>query len=99
MMKTIFWTREEQIQLRSLHLDPIRTDKEKLTTLIKHFQKGGGVWAVSEGQTGPVVVSRGLARKVRDLVLDHKLDWLLQQGTSQVYLKVTYRAFVSCPPL
>lgn len=78
------WTPEEQQLLRSLRLDPVRTDREKLTALVVHFQKNGGVWAVSEGGTGPVLVSRGLARKVRDLVLDHKLDWLQVKETKLV---------------
>ncbi len=89
-MAAKLWTPEEQLLLRSLHLDPIRTDREKLTALVGHFQKGGGVWAVSEGGTGPVLVSRGLARKVRDLVRDHKLDWLLTTGANLVDISEGY---------
>jgi len=66
-MDTKSWTKEEESLLRSLRLDPIRNDREKLTALVGHFQKGGGVWAVSEAGTGTVLVSRTLARKVRDL--------------------------------
>lgn len=84
------WTPEEQSLLRSLRLAPIRTDKERLTALVAHFQRGGGVWAVSEGGTGPVIVSRGLARKVRDLVGDHKLDWLLTTEANLVGISEGY---------
>jgi len=76
------WTPEEQRLLRSLHLAPVRTNREKLAALVVHFQEGRGVWAVSEKGTGPVLVSRGLARKVRDLVSDNKLDWLLVTGAN-----------------
>ncbi len=78
------WTLEEKNLLRSMRLDPLRTDRKKLIVLIAHFQKGGGTWSVSEGGTGPIIVSRGLARKVRDLVLDHKLVWLQVEETRLV---------------
>ncbi len=74
------WTLEEKSSLRSMHLDPIRTDREKLITLVAHFQKGKGVWAVSEAGKSPITVSRVLARKIRDLVSEHKLDWLQVEG-------------------
>ena len=70
------WTSKEINILKSIHIDPVKSDREKLITLVNYFKKGGGVWAVCEGETGPVNVSRGLGRKVRDLTLDHKLDWL-----------------------
>ena len=70
------WTPEEIRILRSIHLDPVRTDREKLIALVAHFQKGGGIWSISEGGTGPITISRGLARKVRNLIFDRKLDWL-----------------------
>lgn len=78
------WTPEEKNILRSIHLDPVRTDREKLIALVAYFQKGRGIWSISEGGTGPVIVSRGLARKVRNLVLDHKLDWLQVEETRLV---------------
>ena len=70
------WTPEGNSILRSMRLDPVRTNREKLIALIAYFQKGGGIWSISEGGKGPITISRGLARKVRDLVFDHKLDWL-----------------------
>lgn len=78
------WTSDEKSILRSLHLNPLRTDRERLIALVAHFQKGGGTWSVSEGGTGPVIVSRGLARKVRNLVSDHKLDWLQVEETKSI---------------
>lgn len=73
------WASDEQIKLKSLHLDPLRNGRGKLIALTAHFKRGGGIWSVSEGGTGPVTISRGLARKVRNLVLDHELDWLLDE--------------------
>ena len=78
------WTPEEIKILRSMRLDPVRTDREKLITLVAYFQKGGGIWAITEAGTGPVTISRGLARKVRNLVLDHRLDWLRGEETRLV---------------
>src|SRR3990170_377136 len=68
------WTKEEKEVLRMLRIDPARTDREKLQTLVNHFRNARGVWAVSEGATGPAKVSRGYARKVRNLVDEGKLD-------------------------
>ena len=84
------WTPEEQRLLKSLRLDPIRNDREKLIALVEHFQKGGGIWTVSEAGTGPVLVSRGLARKVRNLARDHKLDWLLTAGANLIDISEGY---------
>ena len=76
------WTPEEINMLKSTHIDPVKSDREKLIALVNYFKKGGGIFSVSEGGTGPVNVSRGLGRKVRDLTRDHKLDWLLAEGVN-----------------
>ncbi|MEK7682364.1 MAG: hypothetical protein AAB369_05990, partial [Chloroflexota bacterium] len=73
------WTSQEQKRLRHLRLDPLRTSRERLTALVRHFMKGNGIWTVSEGPKGALQVSRGLARKVRDLVRNGELDWVLGQ--------------------
>ena len=72
------WNADEVESLKKLRLDPVRNSPEKLLALVRHF-KGPkpGVWAVTEGAS-EVRVSTYLARKVRDLTSEGKLDWLLQ---------------------
>ena len=53
------WTSQEQKRLRHLRLDPLRTSRERLTALVRHFMKGNGIWTVSEGPKGALQVSRG----------------------------------------
>jgi hypothetical protein len=71
------WSKEEQQKLRSLRLDPIRDDREKLLSIIKHFKNAGGVWGISDGANGPLHISTTLARKIRDLTNAGELDWVL----------------------
>jgi len=72
------WGKEEIIRLKELRLDPIQNSRQKLMDLVRHF-KGPqpSVFAVTESGSG-FHVSKALARKVRDLTLEVKLDWLLE---------------------
>ena len=72
-----FWTSEEIKELKKLSLDGQRSYPEKMYALVHHFSENRSVWRVTQGD-GPVRVSVGLARKVRDLVRDGKLDWVLE---------------------
>jgi hypothetical protein len=74
------WSKEEIIRLNSLRLDPIQNSPEKLMALVRHF-KGSKptVFAVTESGSG-LHVSKGLARKVKKLTLEGKLDWLLEHS-------------------
>lgn len=75
------WSVQERERLGNLRLDPIQSSPEKLRELAEHFSKvGASVFAVTEGGSG-IHVSRGLARKVRDLTAAGKLDWLLESKT------------------
>ena len=71
------WTCEEQARLRSLRLDPMRNDRHKLLAIKAHFDRKGTVYAISEGQKVEPNVSGELARKLRDLTRQGKLDWLV----------------------
>jgi len=74
------WTREETTELRRFRLDPIRNTPAKLRLLVAHFLKpDASVFAVTEGD-GPVRVSKALARKVRDLMLEGALGWVVEDG-------------------
>lgn len=80
------WTQEEQRVLRRLTVDPVKNDRQKLVSLVRHFKgmgrkKPGGIWSVTDGAgSGELRVSPGLARKVRDLAQQGKLDWVLDTG-------------------
>ena len=76
-MEADVWTPEEQARLKGLRLDPVRTPPQRLVALVRHFQAGGGVYRVTEAATGPVSVAKALARKVRDLTRQGKLEWVL----------------------
>jgi hypothetical protein len=62
------WNKREREQLRQLGLDPLRNPPKKLMALVAHFKRPeASVFAITEGAAEPHV-SKGLARKVRDLV-------------------------------
>lgn len=73
------WSKEEERTLRDLKLSPYRDSPEKLITLIQHFMNNGTVYAVTEGD-GSINVSKDLARKVRGLTQEGKLEWILHRG-------------------
>ena len=76
-MTTQVWTKEERQRLQSLGIDPTRSDREKLLSLRAHFAAGKSVYGVTEGRKIEPNISGDLARKVRNLTLEGKLDWLL----------------------
>ena len=71
------WTDEKEHKLRSLHLSPQRNPPVNLRQLASHFSEGGSIFGVTEGDR-PVSVSKGLARKVKQLTINGELDWLLE---------------------
>lgn len=75
------WSLEEADRLRGLKLDSAKNSPQKLERLIEHFKKGGSVFQVTEKGTDldGLPVSKALARKVRDLTMEGKLDWLLER--------------------
>ena len=75
------WTASERGLLRSLRLDPIKSSPSRLRTVIEHFKSGSSVFAITEDER--VGVSKDLARKVRNLTYEGKLDWVLQRGEPQ----------------
>ena len=68
--------------MRELGLDPIRDKREIILALREHFAKGGSVYAVSAGHKVDPNVSGDFARKIRDLTIDRKLNWI--QGEAQM---------------
>ncbi len=73
------WSKDEERQLIELRLSPRRNAPEKLHALVQHFMNNGTVWAVTEGDMGPVRLSKDLARKVNGLVRSGKLTWVLNR--------------------
>jgi len=71
------WTRQERQKLKELHVSSSRSSPEKLAGLIKHFKESGSVNEVVK--VG--VLSRGLARIIRDLTVEGDLEWVLRRET------------------
>ena len=71
------WNTEEVQLLKELRLHPVQNSPEKLIGLIRYFAgPSASVFGVTEGNASPRV-SKDLARKVRDLMRDGRLDWVL----------------------
>lgn len=76
------WNDTEIEKLRTLHIDPVKTDRNTLSWLIKYFKgegrkRPGGIWGVTDGYSEEVHISRELAKKIRNLVKTGDLDWIL----------------------
>lgn len=77
------WTPDEVEKLKALRLDRVKNSRDKLVALVRHFKASLNVWAVAEGANN-ISVSRPFAAKIRDLTIEGKLDWLLQdQGLTR----------------
>ena len=78
------WTEEEGKKLRALGIDPMRSDRDKLLALRNYFKRDRRVYAVTEGKILEVRVSGDFARKVRDLTLEGKLDWIQREAQTTI---------------
>ena len=73
------WNTDEVGRLKQLRLDPVQNSPEKLMGLVRYFAgPHASVFGITEGNELPHV-SKDLARKVRDLMRDRKLDWVLER--------------------
>ena len=80
VMETQNWSKADALHLKHLHLDPIQNTPDRLKSLVDHFKTpGASVFQVTEG-VGPANVSKTLARKIRTLVGEGSLDWVLDQN-------------------
>ena len=80
VMETQNWSKADALHLKDLHLDHIRNTPDRLKRLVDHFKTpGASVFQVTEGM-GPDNVSKTLARKIRTLVGEGSLDWVLDQN-------------------
>ena len=77
-------SRKEEVRLHEeLNLDPIQNQPRKPMALTRHLKtNGASVFAVTEGEKEPQV-SRGLARKIRDLTRSGELEWLLERDPTE----------------
>ena len=74
-----YWSNEDKLRLKKLHIDPVRSPPERLKEMVNYFRKpGASVFAITEGD-GPLQVSKSLARKVRDYQAEGALDWVMGQ--------------------
>jgi len=77
------WTNEEKRRLKAMHLDPVRSPPLRLRELINYFRiPESSLWAVTEGH-GPFQVSKSLGTKIRDLVADGALNWVIDETAGQ----------------
>lgn len=82
------WSSEEKERVKQLGLDPRRNPPMKLMALAAYFERPeASIFGVTEGRE-ETHVSKGLARKVRDLVEQGKLDWLRERDQRGRYQKV-----------
>ena len=80
MVNDLIWTLEETNLLKRFRIDAVRNTPKRLAILVQHFkQPGATVYRVTEGN-GPVLVSKNLARKIRNLSVQGSLDWVLKKG-------------------
>jgi len=71
------WTKEERQLLLTLHIDPMRCNRDKLLTLKAFFEGGGTAYQITIGKKAlEPPISHEFACKVRDLAEDGKLAWL-----------------------
>ena len=80
-----YWTREEKLKLKELHIDPVSNSPERLKELVNYFRTpDSSLWAITEGH-GPLHVSKSLGRKIRDYQAEGALDWLMDEtpGSNQ----------------
>ncbi len=74
-----YWTKEQKIILKKLHIDPLISSPERLKTMVNYFRTPGAtLWAVTEGH-GPFHVSKSLGMKVREYADDDALDWVMEE--------------------
>lgn len=77
------WSAEETAKLRQLHLDPTVNNRQKLVSLVKHFQGGGSAYSVWYKGV-PEKVAQHTAEKIRALSRDTELDWLLVDKSTRI---------------
>ena len=74
-----YWTKDEKLRLKELHIDPVRSSPERLKTMVHYFRTpDASLWAIVEGN-GPLKVSKSLGTKIRDYVEEGALDWLMDE--------------------
>lgn len=72
------WSVEERRRLREHRIDPMKHTRDDLVRLVRHFKSGGGVGRVVH-KGDPAQKSQDFPAKIRDLVAEEHLDWLLDQ--------------------
>ena len=78
----IKWSDKELTKLRDLRIDPVRSQRWKLTALVNHFKGGGSTHQVHK-KGNPVKASKALAIKIKNATDDSSLDWLLARNKSE----------------
>ena len=80
-ISSALWSDDERACLKRHGVDPARHSRDKLTKLVSHIVAGGSNFQVTH-LGNPVNASAGFVRKVRKLVLDGHLAWLLEPESS-----------------
>ena len=49
-----YWSNEDKLRLKKLHIDPVRSPPERLKEMVNYFRKpGASVFAITEGDGPP----------------------------------------------
>jgi len=78
-----YWTGEEKRKLKAMTISPVITSPKRLKEMIEYFRRPNApLWAVTVKDV-PFHVSKELGRKIRDLVDDGALDWVMGETPSR----------------
>ena len=94
-----YWTKEQKMTLKELHIDPLISSPERLKEMVNYFQTpNASLWAITEGG-GPFHVSKSLGRKIRGYADEGALDWLMDETTgSSQWFDPTWRGWLRSKP-
>jgi len=96
-----YWTTEQKLRLKAMHIDPVASSPERLKEMVNYFRKpGSSLWAVTEGD-GPFHVSKSLGKKVRDDQAEGALDWLMDENpdSTNQWFDPDWRALLRLKPV
>ena len=96
-----YWTKDEKLRLKEMHIDPVRSSPERLKEMVNYFRTpDSSIWAITEGH-GPLKVSKSLGRKIRDYVEEGALNWLMDEssGSTNQWFDTDWRGWLLSKPV
>ncbi len=96
-----YWTKDEKLRLKEMHIDPVRSSPERLKEMVGYFRTpDSSLWAITEGH-GPLKVSKSLGTKIRDYSEEGALDWLMDEssGSTDQWFDPDWRCWLLSKPV